>query len=232
MQRSSGGRLEAELCLISLCSPQVSAGDTAALAGRLAALETKLASGVFSSATPPAASGQPEADSASPRKDIPSADDDCPFPLEDEAPPPPGDGDAPPEPADSMAPPKRPARPAPKPGGNDTRREIPSESKVAILKALSGVLSRSAYTHLTLSKMYYEDHVLTLAVEGEISMMLLDKAEIRATISGAASRILGGNCMVRVSSANREQKEASLFDGFDAIMNDGRAAGVKIETKS
>ena len=99
---------------------------------------------------------------------------------------------------------------------------------MAILKALSGVLTRSAYTHLTLSKMYYENQVLTLAVEGEISIMLLDKADIRTTIAGAASRVLGETCTVRVSSADREQKKAAAFDGFDAIMNDGRAAGVKL----
>ena len=236
MQRSSGGRLEAELCLISLCSPQVSSGDPEAIAGRLAALETKLASGAFtvSMHTDAAPVVQQPAPSAYPRAEAGSTEDDCPFPLDDDAPPPPGDMDAPPEPVDTpnVLSEKRPAHPVPKSGMGDLRREIPSESKVAILKALSGVLSRSAYTHLTLSKMYYEDHKLTLVVEGEISMMLLDKAEVRTTIAGAASRVLGGHCMVLVSSAERGQKKASAFDGFDAIMKDGRAAGVKIETKS
>ena len=238
MQRASGGRLEAELCLIGLCAPQVSGGDTAALAGRLAALETKLTSGAFTAAPAAAASASAapvqKETTAPPQSAERAAADDCPFPLDDDAPPLPDDRDAPPVPADE-APgiqSKRPARPAPKPGGDATRREIAPESKVAILKALSGVLTRSAYTHLTLSKMYYENQVLTLAVEGEISIMLLDKADIRTTIAGAASRVLGETCTVRVSSADREQKKAAAFDGFDAIMNDGRAAGVKIETKS
>ena len=60
--------------------------------------------------------------------------------------------------------------------------------------------------------------------------MLLDKAEIQNTIAGATSRILGENCTVRVSSAERERQKASVFDGFDTIMKDGRAAGVSIET--
>ena len=226
MQRSSGGRLEAELCLIGLCSPEASSGDMTQLAGRLAALETKIASSTFTVTAAPSATHKVPAQQA------PAADgEDCPFPLDDDAPPPPDDRDAPPDPdAAPASPQKRAARPAPKPGNAEARWEIPSESKVALLKSLSGVLSRSAYTHLTLSKMYYENQTLTLVVEGEISVMLLDKAEIRNTIAGAASRILGENCTVRVSSAERERKKASAFDGFDTIMKDGRAAGVSIET--
>ncbi len=229
MQRSSGGRLEAELCLIGLCSPEVAVGDTAQLAGRLAALETKLASGAFAVSAPSVSAPVPKPVEAA-RQNAPAQDDDCPFPLDDDAPPPPDDRDAPPESPDAAALPRRPANPIPKSGGDDTRREIPAESKVALLKALSGVLTRSAYTHLTLAKMYYANQTLTLAVEGEISVMLLDKAEIRNTIAGAASRVFGETCTVRVSAADRELKKNAAFDGFDTIMNDGRAAGVTIET--
>ncbi len=220
LQRSSAGRLEAELCLIELCAPEVVAGDEAQLAGRIAALETRLASGVFAA---PIQSRQKAAPQGTPPQD-----DDCPFPLEDDVPPPLGDQDAPPEIADTSSP-SQAKRDAVTSAKAPSRSEIASESKIAILKALSGVLPRSAYTHLTLAKMYYENQILTLAVEGEISVMLLDKAEIRNMVAGAASRVLGESCTVRVSPAEREQKGNHNFDGFDTIVKDGRAAGVTID---
>ena len=130
LQRSSAGRLEAELCLIELCAPEVVAGDEAQLAGRIAALETRLASGVFAA---PIQSRQKAAPQGTPPQD-----DDCPFPLEDDVPPPLGDQDAPPEIADTSSP-SQAKRDTVTSAKAPSRSEIASESKIAILKALSGV---------------------------------------------------------------------------------------------
>ncbi len=230
MQRASGGRLEAELCLIGLCSPIVAAEDPTQLAGRIAALETRLASGVVSLSPAPNNPVSPE-HSASAETNSPS-EDDCPFPLAEDGPPPFDDRDVPAEREIAGQQTKQSAtfekKRSPK---LEEKPELASESKVAICKTLSGVLPRSAYTHLTLAKMYYERQILTLVVEGEISVMLLDKPDLRNTIAEAASRILGESCTVRVSSSEQLKKQNAAFDGFDTIMKDGRAAGVTIETK-
>ncbi|MBE6935951.1 MAG: DNA polymerase III subunit gamma/tau [Ruminococcaceae bacterium] len=251
MQRASGGRLDAELCLIRLCTPAVSAGDPTELAGRLAALETKLASGAFTlsaasaapapapapqPAPPPKAEPQPEPVPQPAPEPQRMDDDDCPFPLTDDDAPPPTEQDyvAPASPAPAPAPRPAPAKaeaepaPAPRPAA---RAEIPSETKVAIIKALSGVLPRSVYTYLTLAKMYRDGNTLTLGTEGELSASLLDKADVRTAVAGAASKILNETVTVRVASAEKEKRRASAFDGFDQIMQEGQDAGLPIELK-
>jgi len=128
------------------------------------------------------------------------------------------------------APAKAEAEPAPAPRPA-ARAEIPSETKVAIIKALSGVLPRSVYTYLTLAKMYRDGNTLTLGTEGELSASLLDKADVRTAVAGAASKILNETVTVRVASAEKEKRRASAFDGFDQIMQEGQDAGLPIELK-
>ena len=74
--RSSSRRLDAELCLISLCQPELSM-DTASMNARLTRLEEQIKSGAFVQQAPAAASRQTE--------------------PEDDRPPLPDDMDAPPE---------------------------------------------------------------------------------------------------------------------------------------
>ena len=228
MQRASGGRLEAELCLIALCSPAVSAGDTTALAGRLAALETKLASGAFTAASaprmdPPAA-GQPTVSAAAP----PEGEDECPFPLEDVH-----------IPETEQPVPKPPEKPQSVPAAQPETRgsadgaaaesEISNEIKKALFKALSTQLPRSVYTQMMLMKMYYSDKVLHLVRDSEMAIEMLDKSSVRSTIAEAAAQIFGEPCTVRVSATLDAPKKPSPFEGFDQIINDGRSAGIPIE---
>ena len=237
IQRGSGGRLEAELCLIGLCAPQTVGSDITALAGRLAALETKIASGTWTQAS---GTDNSAAGSMKQPKNVPgpetassvrfSVADDCPFPVDDA--PPIGDTDAPPPaaPRERSVPGANP-RSASK-GSNGVRPEIPAESKKALIQSLSGKLPRSVHTQLMLMSMYYQDHTLLLVRDSEMAMEMLDKANVRSVIADAAAAVFGESCTVRVApTIDAAENRRSMFDGFDKIVSDGRSAGIQINLK-
>jgi hypothetical protein len=82
--RSASRRMDAELCILNMCQPELSL-DAQSLNARLTRLEEKIATGAFVAAAP--AAPQP-----------------APAEEEEELPPPPDDADAPPEEAPQPAP--------------------------------------------------------------------------------------------------------------------------------
>ena len=111
-QKSANRRVDAELCILRLCSPALDQ-DTGSLNARLSKLEDKLASGIFTVAGP-----------------APTVQND----LDDDRPPLPDDDDVPPEFMDAP-----PVPPAPKPGEAPTgfwadfvaklKQEVPNKAK-------------------------------------------------------------------------------------------------------
>ena len=86
--RSDSRRLDAELCIISLCQPELQL-DAQALNARLTRLEEQIKSGSFVAAVPAASAPQQAADDDDDRPPMPS-DEDAP-PAEDDMPQPPAD---------------------------------------------------------------------------------------------------------------------------------------------
>lgn len=93
--RSASRRLDAELCILELCQPELSL-DAKALNARITRLEEQIRSGSFTVAAPP---------SAKPKGEIPEDyyDDERP-PMPDDADAPPAEEDLPPSPQPSEAP--------------------------------------------------------------------------------------------------------------------------------
>ena len=79
--RSAGRRMDAELCIVELCRPELSL-DASALNARLTRLEDQLKSGVFVAA--PKAAAQPEAQTE-PEEELPPIPDDSDAPPDAEA---------------------------------------------------------------------------------------------------------------------------------------------------
>ena len=96
--RSSSRRLDAELCIMNLCQPELSL-DAESINARLTRLEDQLKSGAFVAAAPVKQEKAP-----------------VPEDLDDERPPMPGDEDAPPA-EEAPAPEKKPAANAQAPAG-------------------------------------------------------------------------------------------------------------------
>ena len=89
--RSASRRMDAELCILNLCQPELQL-DAEALNARLTKLEEQLRTGHFVAAQPRKAAPPPE-----------DLDEEAPMPGDDDAPPP-TDEDLPPEPAQPAAP--------------------------------------------------------------------------------------------------------------------------------
>ena len=89
--RSASRRLDAELCILNLCQPELQL-DAESLNARLTKLEDQLRSGQFVAAQPPKAAPVPE-----------DLDEEPPMPGDEDAPPP-GADDMPPAPAAAPAP--------------------------------------------------------------------------------------------------------------------------------
>ena len=79
--RSAGRRMDAELCIVELCRPELSL-DASALNARLTRLEDQLKSGAFVAA--PKAAAQPEAQTE-PEEELPPIPDDSDAPPDAEA---------------------------------------------------------------------------------------------------------------------------------------------------
>ena len=82
--RNASRRMDAELCIVNLCQPELSL-DSEALNARLTKIEDQIATGAFTVAEKPAAKKEPEFE-------------------DDDRPPLPGDDDAPPDPNEPPAP--------------------------------------------------------------------------------------------------------------------------------
>ena len=159
--RSSSRRMDAELCLVELCQPELNT-DVSALNARLTRLEEQWKTGavmVPQKATKPAA------------------------PVEDEElPPPPDDDDAPPEAEDSPAP--KPQNDAPAGFWLDLCGGVRKELKPPVTGFFAGTPNAPVQGVLTGSR-------LELQCTNAFTAQMLDKPEILEVVSRKAGAMLG-----------------------------------------
>ena len=187
--RSSSRRLEAELCLMNLCQPELSL-DAKALNARLTKLEEQLRAGDF-------------VVSAKPKDVAKVLPEDV---VDDELPPPLDDADAPP--AEELFIPKM---EAPVGFWTDLVRSVRSELKPPLSGYFSGTPSSPLQGGL-------EGDTVVLRCEGNFLMALVNKPEVLQLVTRKASAILGRNVRVKAidvtaTPQNTEKMDALLTFG-------------------
>ena len=159
--RSSSRRMDAELCLVELCQPELNT-DVSALNARLTRLEEQWKTGVV----------------AAPQKAAKPA-----VPAEDEElPPPPDDDDAPPEAEDSPAP--KPQNDAPAGFWLDLCGGVRKELKPPVTGFFAGTPNAPVQGVLTGGR-------LELQCTNAFTAQMLDKPEILEVVSRKAGAMLG-----------------------------------------
>ncbi len=160
--RSASRRMDAELCLVELCQPELSL-DVSAMNARLTRLEEQLKSGVVVTA-------------AAPAKSAPRMEDE-------ELPPPPDDSDAPPEMGESAP---EPAKPVDTPVGfwSDLCGNVRKELKPPVSGFFAGTPNAPVQGALLKDR-------LELRCSNDFSAKMLDKPEILEIVSRKASAMVG-----------------------------------------
>ncbi|MGE4548594.1 MAG: DNA polymerase III subunit gamma/tau [Intestinibacillus sp.] len=199
MKNAANRRVEAELCIIRLCS--LGADDYDSLSGRVDALEEKVKNGI------PA---------AAPVRTVPDND----------RPPPPGETDAPPwDEAAPQAAPKQ--KLVPKEKKTDAASaEWPLWPK--LLTSLTGKISNAAHVNLKLSaRGALQDNVLWIYADDSVTAMLAAAVPTRDAIAREASALVGQQCVVKIREAAQEQSDED-HGGFDEILKNARKQGIEI----
>ncbi len=179
--RSASRRMEAELCIINLCQPELSL-DADALNARLTRMEERLATGDF---TVP--KGMPKPASASEEED-------------DDRPPMPGDEDAPPDPVEIPTP----VSEAPAGFWLDVAMAIKSELK----PPLSGFFAASPNAPV---KGLIRGNELVLECSNSFTMEMIGKPDILELAARKASAKLGRKVRaVAVDASAKPQKTAQM----------------------
>ena len=161
--RSASRRLDAELCLLEMCQPELNL-DAKALNARLSRLEEQLKSGSFVAAKPP--------------KAVPAAEDD----YEDDRPPMPDDADAPPLMEEE-------APPAPR---NEAPMGFWSELVAAVRKELKPPISGFfVATPNAPVQGALVGNKLELRCTNAFTAQMLDRPEILEIVSRKAGAMLG-----------------------------------------
>ena len=160
--RSASRRMDAELCLVELCQPELSL-DVTAMNARLTRLEEQLKSGVVMTAAAPA--------KAAPRME------------EEELPPPPDDSDAPPEMGESAP---EPAKIVDTPVGfwSDLCGNVRKELKPPVSGFFAGTPNAPVQGALLKDR-------LELRCTNDFTAKMLDKPEILEIVSRKASAMVG-----------------------------------------
>jgi len=201
MQRSGSNRTEAELALIAVCTPAVSApaaSDGASAAGvgneellaRLAMLEQKIAAGIPAA---PAAEQKPKA--------VPKA----------EAP-------------KKAAPPKE-AAAAP------TGALLAPNQVKALLDRLKPSLSRSAHVTLSMAALSVHNGKLRVIVEDDLSSRVLNDHNVRNMLTDAAAAVLGTTAPAEVLTEGAADTNNDAGSGFDLLAELGRASGIDVNIR-
>ena len=201
MQRSGSNRTEAELALIAVCTPAVSApaaSDGASAAGvgneellaRLAMLEQKIAAGIPAA---PAAEQKPKA--------VPKA----------EAP-------------KKAAPPKE-AAAAP------TGALLAPNQVKALLDRLKPSLSRSAHVTLSMAALSVHNGKLRVIVEDDLSSRVLNDHNVRNMLTDAAAAVLGTTAPAEVLTEGAADTSNDAGSGFDLLAELGRASGIDVNIR-
>ena len=199
MKNAANRRVEAELCIIRLCS--LGADDYDSLSGRVEALEEKVRNGV------PA---------AAPARAVPDND----------RPPPPGNADAPHQEDDeSQAAQKK--QPAHKGKKTDAATDDwPLWPK--LLTSLTGKISNAAHVNLKLSaRGALQDNVLWIYADDSVTAMLASAVPTKDAIAREASALAGQQCVVKIREETQEQAGED-HGGIDEIINNARKQGIEI----
>lgn len=204
MKSVANRRVEAELCVIRLCT--LGADDYDSLGGRVQALEEKLKHGVPMVTAPAAA----PATQSTP---------------DDDRPPPPDDSDAPPW--DEDAPGSQAAKPAP------AKKAVPAQAEEwalwpKLLSALTGKIGNAAHVNLKLSaRATLEGTTLRILADDAVTAMLAGAPATKEVISREASALIGQPCVVKVKEAAEEQ-QAPQNDALDAVLRNARERNIEI----
>ena len=161
--RSASRRMDAELCIISLCQPQLQL-DAQALNARLTRLEEQIATGTFVAAAAPAA---------------PAAREE-----EDDRPPMPGDEDAPPDP-------EAPAAPHPVAADNTPAGfwpDLVAAVRQELRPPVSGFFTTTPNAPV---KGVLQDNAVVLVCANEFALTMINKPELLSLVARKASAILG-----------------------------------------
>ncbi len=203
MKSAANRRVEAELCVIRLCT--IGAEDYDSLGGRVEALEEKLKHGVTAAAAPAAA---------------PAAQAD----PDDDRPPPPQDCDAPPW--DEEAPAPQAAKPAAKKAAPARAEEWPLWPK--LLGALTGKIGNAAHVNLKLSaRAALDGTTLRILADDAVTAMLAGAPATKEVIAREASALIGKPCVVKVKEAAEEQ-EIPQNDALDAVLRSAKERNIEI----
>ncbi len=202
MKSAANRRVEAELCVIRLCT--LGADDYDSLGGRVEALEEKLKHGVpmvAAPATAPTAQSEPD----------------------DDRPPPPEDRDAPPWDEDAPAP--QAAKPTKKTAPAQVE-EWPLWPK--LLSALTGKIGNAAHVNLKLSaRAILDGTTLRILADDAVTAMLAGAPPTKEAIAREASALLGQPCVVKVKEAAEEQ-ETPQNDALDAVLRNAKERNIEI----
>ena len=201
--RSASRRMDAELCMMNLCQPELSL-DAQSLNARLTRLEDQLKSGSFVVAQAPKAEKPADLD-------------------DDDRPPIPGDEDAPP--SDEDVPPEKPAAPEKSQAPAGFWTELMTESRKELKPPASGFFVATQTSPL---RGALKGDVLELRCANEFVAQAVNRPDILEVVTRKASAML--QRPVRVSVVDMSAKPAGN-PKMEQLMNFGRAHSDVIKIK-
>ncbi len=199
MKSAANRRIEAELCILRLCTLGAEAYDS--LGGRVEALEEKLRHGNLVAAAPPpikskssAAEGADappwEEDTAEPEKETPSA--------------------------------KKTKEAVP----HAAAKQWPKWTQ--LLTQLTGKINTGVHTNLKISATaFLQGNTLTILTDDSVTYMLASAASAKEVIVREAAAILGTACTVKIREASGAN-EITTNDAVDAALQKAESVGIEI----
>ena len=182
--RSASRRMEAELCLLNLCQPELSL-DAKALNARLTRLEEQLRTGDFVVAAKPQIS----------EESAPIVEE-----AEEELPPPPDDADAPPAQ-------EEPVIQAPVGFWTDLTAAVRTELKPPVSGYFSGTASSPLQGGL-------EGDTVVLRCGGKFVLQCVEKPEVVQLVTRKAAAILGRNVRVKAIDITATPQNSAKMDAL------------------
>lgn len=102
-----------------------------------------------------------------------------------------------------------------------------------LLAELKGKLSPPVYTHLSLCRASIEGRVITVHMEDDMTAMMIDRPDVKQKIEQAAAQTLGLQAAVKMSGAECERQNNGRQDG-DALrdlLERAGQSGIKVDIK-
>ena len=179
--RNASRRMDAELCIVNLCQPELSL-DAQALNARLTKIEDKIATGDFTVAEKPAPKKKPE-------------------PEDDDRPPMPDDWDAPPDPNEPPA-----SRPSEAPAG--FWMDVAAAIRKELPPTMMGLFASSPMAPV--QGALYGDELVLECANGFVAETV-NKPEVLSVVATKASAKLGRKVRVKpVDRSAKPQKTAQM----------------------